>query len=285
MPWPQNGDYYVFKEESIKAKAPPVSGIYGLYSIKHYVLIEESEDIREALLRREKEKGFRLSLYRPIGFTFEVCPPERRRERAQQLVAEYRPVLQTRDFLSMIHWRKRSANDEIGEALATPSRNGRYPATHEKQAPKLYFSREQIAVLILAFVVTALGIGFLGFLAGKKIEARRGLVSEASLARIPVDRSPDAVASAAEPAPEPLVPSYFQALTESPEAVSRERKTEMELQRKAIPEQSLRKTPAKTADLSNEPKPADEARGEASVEPQAKTRAPKWSVQVNSSPQ
>ncbi|MGH7873797.1 MAG: hypothetical protein ACREQO_16455, partial [Candidatus Binatia bacterium] len=78
MPWHSNGDYYIFKKDSIDTNAPASSGVYGLYNIKRQVFIGETSNIRQALLRHEKEAGIQVGVYRPTGFTFEVCPAESR---------------------------------------------------------------------------------------------------------------------------------------------------------------------------------------------------------------
>jgi hypothetical protein len=93
MPWPPNGDYYIFSEESILKRAPSASGVYGLYNIRHQILIAEAADIRDALLRHKSERHFHLARFQPTGFTFEKCPGAIRELRAAELIAEYRPVL------------------------------------------------------------------------------------------------------------------------------------------------------------------------------------------------
>jgi len=208
MPWPSNGDYYSFKEASIKAKAPNASGVYGLYNIKQYVLIGESPDIREALLRHESETGFLFGLYRPIGFTFEVCSPELRASRAQQLIAEYRPILQVRHRLAFFrggqqtnkHDRSNSKGAvSKGAVAASGTTHQPTPASTVASAKdsgkKLYFSRDQLVVLALAFTVTAASIAFLGVLTGKQLEATRIVKNETSSAKVSID-PPDEAAGA-----------------------------------------------------------------------------------------
>jgi cell division septation protein DedD len=218
MPWPPNGDYYIFKEASIKVKAPNASGVYGLYNINHYVLIGESADIREALLRHERETGFFFGLYRPVGFTFEVCSPELRAERAKQLLAEYRPVLQVRDLFSLTRWRKDSKNPSVFNTIDGAAKNG---AVHEatpafivnepKDGGKFYFSRDQVVVLALAFAVTAISIGFLGVLTGKQLEATRIVSKETSPANTSINPPAHTAGTAAEAPTGEGIP-YFRAL-------------------------------------------------------------------------
>jgi cell division septation protein DedD len=309
MPWPANGDYYIFKEDSIRAKAPPVSGVYGLYSIKHYVLIGEAADIRETLLYHEKETGFRFGFYRPIGFTFEVCSPELRAERAQQLIAEYRPVLQTGgDFFGLAHyWRElkkaRVPKDEPRKDEPRSADAATEASDEDESVPSLqpksklfYFSRDQVVILALAFLVTAVGIGFLGVLTGKKIQATRIVRHEESLAKIPVDPAGEPLGSA--PAAETEAgPSYFHALTNEPDQPP----VTGEPWQQATPPEKTSK-PEKT-----QPKPVEETTAEAPQKPpqvaREKTASPPlrqseriargvnreeplraWSVQVQSSP-
>lgn len=223
MPWAPNGDYYVFQEASIKAKAPNASGVYGLYNLKQYVLISESADIRDAMLRHERETGFLFGLYRPIGFTFEVCSPESRAERAQQLIAEYRPILPVRDLLSLARWRRRSKNQDVFHPSGGGAKNGTaHDATPifivndaKESAKKFYFSRDQLVVLALAFAVTAVSIGFLGILTGKQIEAMRIVKSEASPGKIPVDPSAGALGTASDVEAGEVAP-YFHAFSNTP---------------------------------------------------------------------
>lgn len=93
MPWPFNGDCYDFDEAEIKNRAPGVTGVYGLYNRRHYILISHTNNIRESLLRHRRETRFRFRRLEPTGFTFEACSPEMRETRAYQLSREYQPVL------------------------------------------------------------------------------------------------------------------------------------------------------------------------------------------------
>lgn len=104
MPWPAKGDYYSFKEEAIKLRTPPVSGVYGLYNLKHHILIGQSSNIREALLHHRRKTKFRFRRLQPTGFTFEACPAELREFRARQLVWEYQPVLRSDDTIGLAAW-------------------------------------------------------------------------------------------------------------------------------------------------------------------------------------
>lgn len=202
MPWPPNGDYYIFRDESIKAKAPPVSGVYGLYDLKRYILIGESADVRAALLHHEKETGFWFGLYRPIGFTFEICPAGLRAQRAQELIAEYRPALQRRAFfVGKLRQRRRVAVSESGSAAAKENTDQITPVLLDEGKEgvrRFYFSRDQLWVVALAFAVTGLSIGGLGILTGKDIEATRIVQNDLSPVKIPLDRPIEELESAPE---------------------------------------------------------------------------------------
>jgi hypothetical protein len=101
MPWQHNGDYYCFKEEEIKVHAPTVSGVYGLYNVRHQITIGNSANIREALLRHLRDSNFRFRRFEPTGFTFEVCSKDSRDVRMQQLILEYNPIMQSRGGIGL----------------------------------------------------------------------------------------------------------------------------------------------------------------------------------------
>lgn len=93
MPWLRNGHFYQFNEESILARAPTGSGVYGIYNIRHQLMIGQTGNLRETLLRLKGEIRFRLERFKPTGFTFEECGLDVREPRARALIAEYQPVL------------------------------------------------------------------------------------------------------------------------------------------------------------------------------------------------
>jgi cell division septation protein DedD len=104
VPWPSNGDYYSFKEEVIRHRAPAVSGVYGIYNFKHHILISHSNNIRESLLRHHRETKFRFRRLEPSGFTFAVCPPESREFRFRQLTWEYQPIVRPGETVGLAAW-------------------------------------------------------------------------------------------------------------------------------------------------------------------------------------
>lgn len=93
MPWKNNNDWYPYNEETIKAKAPETSGIYGLYNIQKWVYIGEADNIREQLLVHKRNANSEICLQGPTAFTFEPCPAERRAKRREELIAEWKPVI------------------------------------------------------------------------------------------------------------------------------------------------------------------------------------------------
>ena len=92
MPWQNNGDYYSFKQDSITQHAPTVSGVYGLFNFRHQIVIGSAANVRDALLHHRRHTKFRFRRFEPTGFTFELCPAERREYRAQELIKEYQPI-------------------------------------------------------------------------------------------------------------------------------------------------------------------------------------------------
>ncbi|MEX0803251.1 MAG: SPOR domain-containing protein [Candidatus Binatia bacterium] len=180
MPWQPNGDYYVFDEHSIKTKAPPVSGVYGLYNIKRQLLIGESANIRETLLQHVKKPGLRRGSCRPTGFTFEVCPATLLAQRTRELTAEYRPVLQTRGLSAFAHgwnaWKNSGATAFHSYHEVSTSRTNK----HKSRSKLCYFSRDQVLTVALAFTTSAAIIGSLGIYTGKNIEQRKLIKNEKS---------------------------------------------------------------------------------------------------------
>ena len=92
MSWQNNGDYYSFKQDSITRHAPTGSGVYGLFNSRHQILIGSAANIRDSLLHHRRNTKFRFYRFEPSGFTFELCPPERREQRAEELIKELAPI-------------------------------------------------------------------------------------------------------------------------------------------------------------------------------------------------
>lgn len=96
LSWHPDGRCDSFTREAILACAPQASGVYGLFNFDCQVFIGESANIQEALLRHEGETDFQSRPLRPTGFTFEACAAELREPKANELIAKFRPVLQTK---------------------------------------------------------------------------------------------------------------------------------------------------------------------------------------------
>jgi cell division septation protein DedD len=92
MSWQNNGDYYNFKQDSIIKHAPTGSGVYSLFNFRHQIVIGSAANVRDALLHHRRHTNFRFSRFEPSGFTFELCPAERRESRAEELIKEYQPI-------------------------------------------------------------------------------------------------------------------------------------------------------------------------------------------------
>lgn len=86
---------------SVMLFAPNQSGVYGISTQHEWVYVGESDDIRSALLLflEVQEKGGRDNdiLARP-GFVFETCARGSRHGRQDQLVREYEPRRNRREF-------------------------------------------------------------------------------------------------------------------------------------------------------------------------------------------
>jgi cell division septation protein DedD len=173
VPWPSNGDYYNFKEEAIKLHAPPVSGVYGVYNFKHHILIGQANNIREALLRHQRENKFRFRRLQPTGFTFEACPVEFKEFRVRELIWEYQPVIQSDEAVGLAAlWRSwttpraRAFHAHAG-APKQSAENYRKPsaltAAAEKRAPRARVHRDQFAMASsgFAFIIVAIALSVL----------------------------------------------------------------------------------------------------------------------------
>jgi cell division septation protein DedD len=113
LSWQPDGRCESFTKKAILVSAPPTSGVYGLYSHDCQVFIGETENIQGALLRHERETDFTSRHLQPVGFTFESCAAEVRKSKADELIARFCPVLQTK-----------AALDESQSNSATTSKGG-----------------------------------------------------------------------------------------------------------------------------------------------------------------
>ena len=172
MAWQANGAYYSFSEDMIRLHAPAVSGVYGLYNLRHQILIGASEDIRNALLRHSQKTNFRFRRFAPTGFVFELCPPEGRASRAEELIREYKPILQTSHPFSALwrSWRTPRAiafypRRTTGHPPAAGEARGTQSRRHIK---RVRFDRERFALVASGFGAILLATGFLALLLNLK---------------------------------------------------------------------------------------------------------------------
>ena len=160
LSWKPDGCSGSFTREAILACAPPTSGVYGLFNFDCQVFIGEAANMREALLRHESETDFQSKRSRPTGFTFEPCPAELRKLRAAELIARFRPALQTEAALN-------ETGSPSSAPIATEVRPGdreleSYAGDHEfplhgEKRPKVRrrFQLERTQVVALAAVLIA----------------------------------------------------------------------------------------------------------------------------------
>jgi cell division septation protein DedD len=194
-PWQPQGHCHPFEGAVVERIVPAVSGVYGLHTRRQQLFIGEAADLREALLlhRKEAEKLFRGQ--QPSYFSFEVCETNLRASRAQALIAEFRPSIQTLQLLSLATLppakseRKATEDDTSKEKMLAPI--PQWPeaptASEPDAAPQpTYFSRSQLVTLGMSFVITAAAAGFFGFIAGQKIAERRQTALQLAAARRPV---------------------------------------------------------------------------------------------------
>lgn len=167
MTWQANGNYYSFKQETIRAYAPSASGVYGLYNRRHQILIGNSANIKDALLRHLSESPFRFSWFVPTGFVFELFPAESRDLRAQELIREYDPILQTNASVGFsVLWRawltpaKSAFEPQLRAEKITPIDNSK-PASHSDQKwfRDFHLDRTRFAIIAATFGAMLLAVG------------------------------------------------------------------------------------------------------------------------------
>ena len=193
LSWHPDGRCDSFTKEAILACAPPTSGVYGLFNFDCQVFIGESPNIQEALLRHESETDFQSQPLRPTGFTFEACAAELRELKANELIAKFRPVLQTQ--AGLIEIRSLSNSLTLREVTLrdrdskTRLDHQEFPARdHEKHAktrPLFYLNKwTQATALAAAFVASGAIIFYFGPRAEQNNQKRLNGASGAPLKRI-----------------------------------------------------------------------------------------------------
>jgi len=197
MSWQPNGRYYTFSPEVISACVPASSGVYGLFNFNYQLLIGESDNLKEALLRHRSDNDLQPRRYRPTGFTFQVYPADLRKLKAAELIERFRPVRQTDVALTQP---VPSTADPVESELPLGELNhARIDleefSMHEREIPpaaepRYYFERAQGAALIALFAVCMAVSFFLGMLTGENLQRQANRESEKTLAWMPATPSP-----------------------------------------------------------------------------------------------
>jgi cell division septation protein DedD len=170
LSWQPDGRCGIFTREAILTNAPPTSGVYGLFNFDCQVFIGESANIQQALLRHESETDFQSQHLQPTGFTFEPCAAELRKTKADELIARFRPVLQTGAALietwSRSNGQILSETDQVGQELETYADHQEFPVYERAERPKarrrFQLKRPQAVTLAAMFVASAVVIFYLG---------------------------------------------------------------------------------------------------------------------------
>lgn len=194
-PWQPHNNFHPFEGTIIDRLVPAVSGVYGLHTRRQQLFIGEAADLHETLLRYRKESEKLFPDRQPSFFSFEVCETKLRASRAQALIAEYHPAIQTLPMHSSAALRptksKRNemAFERSSEKTSAPTPQWpEAPSTSERNSIRQpsYFSRSQLVTLAISFVITAAVSGFCGFITGQKIAEGRQTALRLAGARRPV---------------------------------------------------------------------------------------------------
>ena len=194
LSWKPDGRSDSFTREAILAAAPPTSGVYGLFNFDCQVLIGESANIQEALLRHESQTDFQSGHLRPTGFTFEPCAAELREAKAAALIARFRPVLQIESGLTETSSQTNSSIASKprlgGLVLETYSDHQEFPVDEREKQPKIdrrfYFDWTRGIVSAALFAAGAVIIFYLGLFTNKNIQERASGASEKFLPRVTI---------------------------------------------------------------------------------------------------
>ena len=81
-----------FKAAAIRREAPAGSGVYGLSNAREWIYVGETENIQARLLEHLAETNAVHSGGPPTGFSFELCAPDDRASRQDQLIVELDPA-------------------------------------------------------------------------------------------------------------------------------------------------------------------------------------------------
>jgi hypothetical protein len=81
-----------FCVRAIQAYAPCAPGLFGLSNARKWILIQQADNIQDALLRLVSERNGMVNGLNATGFVFEPCEIHAQAARQDWLVLEYEPV-------------------------------------------------------------------------------------------------------------------------------------------------------------------------------------------------
>jgi hypothetical protein len=81
----------VYSESSVMQNAPAASGVFGLSNAQGWLVIGESDDIRDTLLNLLEDNVSKPGRRPATGFSYEVHPPQGRIQRRDRLIQELKP--------------------------------------------------------------------------------------------------------------------------------------------------------------------------------------------------
>ena len=198
LSWKPDGRSDTFTREAILACAPPTSGVYGLFNFDCQVFIGESANIQEALLRHMSETDFQSQHLRATGFTFEPCAAELRKHRAYELIARFRPLLQTEAALTEIPLPSNgSMPSEVvagDQELGSCGDHQEFPVHERAKDPQVHrrfqFKRKAAVAVATALIASAVVIFYLVKIAADNTQKRVDGAKEKPLARISITQAP-----------------------------------------------------------------------------------------------
>jgi len=179
LSWQPDGCCNSFTGEAILASAPVASGVYGLFNFDCQIFIGASVNIREALRRHISETDFQSQHLRPTGFTFEACALELCKPKVDELIAKFRPVLQTEAALTETRAPTNAPMPtdvgRSGNQIRIHRDHHEFPAHQSERQPKARrrFRFNRLGAALAAIVVaSALVIFYLGMPADYAIQKR-----------------------------------------------------------------------------------------------------------------
>lgn len=202
MSWQPNGRYYTFSPEVIRACVPQGSGVYGLFNFNYQLLIGETDNLQDALLRHRSDSDLQSRRYRPTGFTFQLYSADLRKRKAAELIERFRPVRQTEvTFAEPVPPAARATENKLPLGELDHSRIDLEEfSMHERESPpaaqpRYFFERAQGGALVALFAVGMAVSFYLGMLTGENLQRQANRESEKTLAWNVVMPSPPVVAN------------------------------------------------------------------------------------------